>query len=131
MPDMSKRFEHEPVRRSRLEAVSEPRWRRHEKHSAARTKGLDRPRPGRGDGTAYEGLFLRECKHTIGASLGVKKAWLEKIDSEATVAGLVPVLVLGFDGMKPGVDGQWACVPLGVFNEMVRAWGEAKLKEKA
>jgi hypothetical protein len=117
------RLDHDPKpRKSRLDS-GDPAWRKHEKRSAKRTKGRDAPRPLRGDGTSYT-LFQREAKHTTGKSIGVKKSWLEKIDREATVARKWPLVVLGFDDMAPGVDDQWACVPLSVLNELIAVYEE-------
>lgn len=122
MPDLSRRWEHESKRKSRLEADGEPFWRKHEKRSSTRTAGLDRPRPHKGDGTSYAGLFLRECKSTVGESLSVKKEWLATLDRMSLRDGKHPLLVIGFAEMEAGVDRQWACVPLSLFNEIVKNW---------
>lgn len=122
---MSKRWEHEPKRKSRVDAEGKAFWREHEQRSAKRTKGIDRPRPNKGDGTSYGDLFTRECKSTVGESMAVKKDWFEKLDREALMARRHPLLVLGFEQMAPGVDKQWAVLPLSLFNEMVEAWGRS------
>lgn len=110
-------FDEPKKRKSRLDSVM-PGWRKHEKSSAARTHGDDRPRPGKADGTAIGRKYQRECKFTQNDSISVKRSWLEKIDGEATAAGRTPVLVIGFGEMKVGVDLQWALVPLRHFVEL-------------
>lgn len=97
-----------------------PVWRAHEIESARRTGGADTPRPKKADGTSFKGKFLRECKHTIKDSIGVKRAWLEKLFREAAQRGMNPLLVLGFSETRaPGMDTQWAVVPLGLFARLV------------
>lgn len=115
---MTRRFD-QPAKKLSRNPQGERPWRRHEKQSAERTRGLDRPRPNHADGTSFEGAFQRECKHTEGASIALKKEWLEKIDREAMVAGRKPLLVVGFDGMAPGVDKQWAVLPLRLLKELM------------
>lgn len=129
MPDMSRRWEHEP-RPIRRQFGKDPDWRKHEKRSAERTGGKDRPlgighqfrekdKSYGGDGTSFGTAFLREVKSTINDSLSVKKAWLEQLDVTATMRGKKPLLVLGFEGMRPGVDREWAVVPLQFLKELM------------
>jgi hypothetical protein len=119
MADMSRRWDHQTRRKSRSGAKTDPFWRRHEKTSAERTGGRDQPRPNKSDGTSFGTRFQRECKSTTGFSIGVNKQWLEKLDQEAALSGRKPVLVLGFESMRPGVERQWACVPLSLLRELV------------
>lgn len=63
---------------------------------------------------------LIECKSTTGRSISVEHAWLGKIAKEAGAEGKTPVLMLSYtnaDG-KPCPNGDWACVPLQVWQEM-------------
>lgn len=108
-----------------------PAWRKQEKLSAARTFGTDRPRPNKSDGTAFLDLFQREVKSTEHESLSLKAAWLEKLDREAAAVQRKPLLVACFGTMAPGVDPQWAILPLSDLSALIERLLEAQEQVKS
>jgi hypothetical protein len=64
--------------------------------------------------------WLVECKATVNDSLGVKKAWLDKIGREALELGSAPALTISFTHgngeEKP--NGDWVAIPMWVFKEL-------------
>lgn len=65
--------------------------------------------------------FLIECKRTVHASLGVKKAWLDKIAREAAAASKEPALAIEIAGGPDDAHGEreWIMIPLRVFRQMI------------
>lgn len=62
-----------------------------------------------------------ESKATVNDSIGLKKAWLDKITHEALETNRQPALVVSFvqpDG-TPRPHGDWAVVPLWLLKELL------------
>lgn len=94
-----------------------------EKSIAEKLGGYARPASGailghKGD-FALE-RFLGDSKNTSGSSILVKKKDLIKIDREALGEGKYPVLVISFETMAEGVSREWACIPIGIFGELIK-----------
>lgn len=101
-------------------------WRSLEAGSAEDTGGEDRPRPNKGDGTAYGRRFTRECKNTEGQLLGVRRRWLRKLREEAGRAGRLPLFVMGFGPDEfDGFEERWACFPLDHGKKCIEAMAES------
>ena len=91
----------------------------HEKKLAKKVGGLRQPNSGAVPG--YPGDvrtkdFLLDLKETEFYSISLKMSDLLKLQKEADSQGKDPVLVLGFSKVKRG--GQFAVIPLDIFNEM-------------
>ena len=85
-----------------------------------------RARPGSGSmegakGDISFGSVLLEAKSTTNASIVLKKAWLDKIGTEARSEGKMPALAVSFvhpDG-KPVIDGEWVLITRHRFEELL------------
>lgn len=86
--------------------------------------GRARPASGALEGAKSDfslGRFLVEAKSTTGASIGLKHSWLAKNAKEARSEGKTPAVMLSFvneDG-SPVMDGEYACIPRWLFEELV------------
>lgn len=63
-----------------------------------------------------------ECKSTVNQSMSLKKSWLDKIASETTANGEIPVLSLSFvdhDGDPQDFNSDWVAMPLSVWRELL------------
>jgi len=108
-----------PIRQAKLPSKSPPEtpgptkrpgWQRQEETAAQVTGGTATPGSGCGrrKGDLHTRLQLVECKTTEKNSISIKRDWCRKLRSEATAAGMSPLLLFGFDG-PPRED--WVAVP--------------------
>jgi hypothetical protein len=65
--------------------------------------------------------FLIEAKRTDKHSLGLKVAWLKKIDAEAAAMMKTPAIAIEFGAMPNGVPAQWVLLPGSTFKNLVEA----------
>lgn len=98
--------------------------RKSEQRLTKQLNGRARPASGAMEGAKGDidlGPILLEAKSTTGHSIGVKHGWLAKIGKEARSEGKMPALALSFvneDG-SPVMDGEWVCIPLHKFKELL------------
>lgn len=75
---------------------------------------------GDGDLAGKHGAFLIECKSTIHQSMGVKKAWLDKITNEALDETRIPALTVSYvkeNGEAQDSRSDWVMIPRWLFEE--------------
>lgn len=63
-----------------------------------------------------------ECKSTVHQSLSIKKEWLDKIASETTANGEVPVLSISFvdaEGNPQDFNSDWVAMPVSIWRELL------------
>ncbi len=61
--------------------------------------------------------FLVEHKHTIKASISLKKEWLDGISKSSLAAMKQPMVIITFDEDKKSED--WALVPLEILKRLM------------
>jgi len=93
-------------------------WRAHENDVAKRSGGQRRAASGAAPGKPADTVdqsFLRECKSTKGAGMGIKGEWLAKIVQQALPRNLVPLVELRFEGQEPPTPTDWVMIPAQEF----------------
>lgn len=78
----------------------------------------------KGDGT--HPLFLFECKETQKRNISIGTQAIAKINREAKTVGKEPVLILSAYGLPEPLPQEWACVPVSVFEPMLRAYEKSE-----
>jgi Holliday junction resolvase len=98
------------------------RSRTHEQHVARATGGDVVPGSGSlgSPGDVRTKVLLIDCKSTELRSRPLDMEEIEKITAEAEAEGLTPALAFEFLGLKPGVEPDWALVPLRFIVAMTR-----------
>jgi len=68
--------------------------------------------------------FHVEHKETEADSIGVKRAWLKKVEAGAQRVLKDPALAIKFVRNGPTPDEEWVAVPVEVFERLLRACGK-------
>lgn len=71
-------------------------------------------------------LILFEAKETEKSTITVNEAVVGKIYREAGNVGKHPALILSAYGMRDPLPRDWVCVPLALFEDMLRVYGESQ-----
>lgn len=98
----------------------DPLFVKHEKHLEDAVSGKRTPASGAKNmkGDVRTDRFLYEGKATSKDSIALKKAWLEKIVSEALRVGRLPALSIRFENIEEPCDKHWILIEESVFKTL-------------
>ena len=80
-----------------------------------------------GHGSEAKAPLLVEAKNTDRASMSIKKAWLSKIATEATLAMKTPALAISFSEVPIGTPQDWIAVPAEWLHALMKKAGVGDL----
>jgi hypothetical protein len=78
----------------------------------------------KGDGSHPE--FMFELKETEKARIAIGLRDIGKLYREACNAGKEPAIILSAYGLPKPIPQEWACVPVEMFAEMLKAYDKEK-----